>query len=215
MPREVGGRLSFVNDPVSSIVVGSLLGDAYVYRNGTLQIEHALSQRAYVEWKYRQLASAAGKPPKEVERVDRRNGKHYWSLRFYTRALFREQQKDFYVEGIKRVPPQIADWLDPLALAVWFMDDGGRSGQKRQSMIWNVASFNSEDHDRLQKALLNLYGLETTIQRAGKGIHLYVRSVSARRFMEIIHPYIIPSMLYKLPLDPVTTEMKIEATLTP
>ena len=38
-------------DPwIKSIAIGCLLGDGYVYPNGTLQIDHSWSQRAYVEW---------------------------------------------------------------------------------------------------------------------------------------------------------------------
>jgi hypothetical protein len=31
----------------------------------------------------------------------------------------------FYKNGIKKIPSNIADYLTPLALAVWISDDGG------------------------------------------------------------------------------------------
>ena len=53
-----------------SVVVGSLLGDAYLYPNGTLQIEHSLGQESYVRWKYEKLVGIAGKGPVTVQRYD-------------------------------------------------------------------------------------------------------------------------------------------------
>lgn len=192
---------------IKSIVTGCLLGDGYVYPNGTLQIDHSWSQRAYVEWKYSRLSQVAGKPPRRVERTDRRNAKTYASLRFYTRAVFVEERTLFYFEGDKRVPSDIEDRLDPLALAVWYMDDGGRGGHTKLGMVWNVSSFPTQDREALQGGLLDRYGIKTTVQRAGTGVHLYIRAASAARFIEIVRPHVIPSMLYKLPLDPVTTEI--------
>lgn len=147
----------------------------------------------------------AGKPPRRVERIDRRNGSRYASIRFYTRAVFRSERSEFYVDGRKQVPAAISDCLDPLALAVWYMDDGGRGGRTPLGMVWNVTSFSPNEWERLRNALKSRYEIETTIQRAGKGVHLYIRSASAARFVEVVRPFVIPSMSYKLPLDPVTT----------
>ena len=204
MPREVDGRSSRP-DTVLSVVVGSLLGDGYVYPNGTLQIDHAWKQREYVEWKYQQLVGIAGKSPRRVERWDKRTERSYVSLRFYTKAIFKQERMAFYADGVKGIPSDIDKWLDPLTVAVWFMDDGGRGGNTRHGMVFNVATFSSKDQELLQGTLKDRYGLETTLQHAGRGTHLYVRAASAVRFVEIVGPHIIPSMLYKLPFDPVTT----------
>ena len=167
MPREVGGKSS-TEQTLRSIAVGSLLGDGYTYPNGTLQIEHAWGQRSYVHWKYSQLIPVAGKPPKRVDRWDKRTERFYSSLRFYTRAVFKEERNAFYAHGVKEVPGAIGDWLDPLALAVWFMDDGGRGGRTRLGMVFNVASFSPSSRELLQRTLLDLYGIQTTLQRAGE-----------------------------------------------
>jgi hypothetical protein len=214
MSREVGGR-SFIDPRIKSIAIGSLLGDAYVYPNGTMQIDHSWTQRDYVEWKYSSLSEVAGKPPRRVERVDRRNNKTYFSMRFYTRAVFGLERALVYPEGSKRVPAGIVELLDPLALSVWYMDDGGRGGRTPLGMVWNVSSYRAQDRELLREALLDRYGVATTLQRAGTGTHLYIRAQSAAVFVEIVRPFLIPSMLYKLPLDPVTTETNVSARPLP
>lgn len=111
----------------------------------------------------------AGKPPRRVERLDRRNNKTYFSMRFYTRAVFRLERTLFYIEGTKRVPADIVELLDPLALSVWYMDDGGRGGRTPLGMVWNVSSYQAEDRELLRQVLLDRYGIVTTLQRAGTG----------------------------------------------
>ena len=72
-----------------SIVVGSLLGDAYLTPNGSLQIEHCLEHAAYVAWKYERLKGIVGKPPRIIERFDPRTSRIYRSLRFYSKAVLK------------------------------------------------------------------------------------------------------------------------------
>ena len=55
-----------------SVIIGSLLGDAYLYPNGTLQIEHSFAQASYVAWKYEKLLGITGKSPVAVTRHDPR-----------------------------------------------------------------------------------------------------------------------------------------------
>ena len=61
MPWEVVGSFINLSPETQSVIIGSLLGDAYLYQNGTLQIEHCLEQAAYTFWKYEKLNSIAGK----------------------------------------------------------------------------------------------------------------------------------------------------------
>lgn len=166
-------------------------------RLGDSEITFGGNTSSYLRWQE--------KPPRRVARLDKRNGQQTFSLRFYTRAVFRIERELFYAESGKHVPATIEELLDPTALAVWFMDDGGRGGRTPRGMVWNVTSFKSNDRELLRLALANRYGIETTLQNAGNGIHLYVRSRSAPTLIDLIREEIISSMMYKLPLDPVTT----------
>jgi sRNA-binding regulator protein Hfq len=191
-----------------SIVVGSLLGDAYLYPNGTLQIEHSLDQASYVWWKYEKLRGIAGKLPTAVQRYDARYSKTYQSLRFYTRAVLKELRFEFYRDRRKVIPARIVEWFDPLALAVWFMDDGGRGARTPKGLVINTSGFSADEQLLLQRALAERFGVSVSIHTVGRGFQLYVKVESFDRFAELISPYLLPQMSYKLPVDPVTTEGK-------
>ena len=188
-----------------SVVVGSLLGDAYLYPNGTLQIEHSLDQAGYVAWKYEKLQGIAGKAPVTVERYDSRTDRVYRSMRFYTKAHLKLYRGVFYHDRKKVIPAEIRDLLDPIALSVWFMDDGGRGARTPKGLVFNTSCYSEPEQALLRAALAERYGVEVSIHRVGKGFQLYVRARAFERFVSVVAPHVVPLMRYKLPIDPVTT----------
>lgn len=188
-----------------SVVIGTLLGDGYLTPNGSLQVEHCLAQAAYTRWKYEMLQGIAGKLPKTVERFDRRTLKTYRSVRFYTKAVLKDFRSGFYQDRKKIVPRHLGDILDPLAVAVWFMDDGGRGARTPRGLVFNTSCYSAAEQVLLKDLLHDLFGLVLSIHQHGKGFQLYVKAESFSRFSELISPHLIASMRYKLPVDPVTT----------
>ena len=188
-----------------SVVVGSLLGDAYLYPNGTLQIEHSLGQASYVRWKYEKLVGIAGKGPVTVQRYDPRTDRVYRSVRFYTKALLKQFRDVFYRDRRKFIPTQVGDLLDPMALSVWFMDDGGRGARTPKGLVFNTSCYSQAEQVALQSVFAERFGVEVSIHKVGRGFQVYVRSRSFQRFVSIVSPHIVPQMRYKLPIDPVTT----------
>ena len=188
-----------------SVVVGSLLGDAHLTRNGSLQIEHGIAQAGYVSWKYEMLRVVAGKPPRIVERYDNRTAKTYRSVRFYSRTVLRSFRDVFYRDRRKIVPDGIGTLLDPLAVAVWFMDDGGRGGNTPRGLVFNTSGFSADEQIVLRSALKQRFGIEANIHLVGSGFQLYVTARSYSQFYELVSPHLVAQMRYKLPVDPVTT----------
>ena len=187
-----------------SIVIGSLLGDAYLTPNGSLQIEHCLNQEAYVRWKYEKLIGIVGKPPKMVKRYDVRTDKTYRSIRFYTKAVLKEFRASFYKEK-KILPEDLGEFLDPLSMAVWFMDDGSRGARTPKGMVFNTSAYSAEEQKFLQTLLIEKFGVQTSVHKVGKGFQLYIKAQSFEKFRELIFPNLIAEMRYKVPDDPVTT----------
>lgn len=185
-----------------AIIIGTLLGDGYLTSNGSLQVEQ--KDRPYVEWKYEELRGIAGKPPRFILRFDKRTGKNTFAWRFYTRTVLKEYRECFYPQGARVVPCNIKDLLtDSLALATWYMDDGGRGGNTPKGMIFTVSGYSSEDQRRLKNCLKTNFGIEITIHA---NRDLYVPANQAEKFAELVRPHIIPVMRYKIPFDPVTTD---------
>ena len=185
-----------------SIIIGSILGDGYVRimpkrRNAFLEINHSYKAKEYVEWKYEQLKSIAGSEPKM------RKGKgDRVAFRFYTRQHpeITELFQAFYQAGKKMIPETFT--LDPLALAVWYMDDGSKC---RDSDVYlNTQQFKHEHQERLIN-ILEQHEIKCRMNKDKQYYRLRILKESLPKFRELIEKHIVPSMKYKLSYDPVET----------
>jgi hypothetical protein len=199
-----------VSSREKEIIIGTILGDGHIAmqkNNARLEIGHSFKQKEYVDWKYKELSSFPSKEPHIVTINDPRYNKTYKQYRFKTRAngLFTELHGLFYQERKKIIPKDISSLLNSsLSLAVWFMDDGGRRNDC-YGLFLNTLSFTKEEHIILQECLLKNFSLESRLHWISDGYRLYIPSSSAKHFCELVYPYIIPSMQYKLSFNPVTT----------
>jgi hypothetical protein len=193
------------------IVIGSLLGDASLKlttRSWCVQFLQSDKQKEYLFWKYRALRRIATNTPQRWMHFDPRYGKTYSFWKFQTRCLeeINQLRRVFYRNARKIVPRNIKNILTaPLSLAVWYMDDGGRR-QDCHGMFLNTLSFVKAEQIKLQYCLQQNFGIKSRTHWISDGYRLYVPSSDAKKFCKIIGPYIIPSMQYKLPYNPVTTE---------
>ncbi len=175
------------------ILVGCLLGDAYLTKLGKIQIEQSEKQKEYVDWKYQELASISySSGPKKVIRFEKRDNRVTKSYRFWTRQYFRKWREIFYRDNCKIYPKDLTKWITPLSIAIWHMDDGCYS---KGNCIFSTESFDLESRQELAKRL-KTFEIETILMSNGK---LRVRKNSLPKFFELIRPYIHPSMYYKLP----------------
>jgi LAGLIDADG DNA endonuclease family len=185
-----------------SIIIGTILGDGYLRivsgkKNALLEVNHSFSQKEYVDWKYAMLQTVCKSGPKS-----RKSNGTRIAYRFNTKqhpemtTLFRA----FYGEGKKRIPKNLT--LDPVMLAVWFMDDGSRC--RASDVYLNTQQFVQEDQERLQ-AMLAEFQVESSLNKDKEYLRIRIKKSSIPHLHEIISPYIIPSMTYKLGYDPVET----------
>ncbi len=173
------------------LLIGTILGDAYITLLGKIRIEHSVKQREYVSWKYKQLKNIAYQAqPKEIVHKNRK-GNAYPALYFLLRQYFRPWRAIFYKERQKIFPKGLL--LQPLSLAVWYMDDGCWTGTK---CVISTESFKGEYAEHMQQSLYMQYGIETVVGKNGK---MVIRKKSHETFFRLIEPYIIPCMRYKLP----------------
>ena len=113
-----------------AIILGTLLGDGCLERNGTwtrLRLEHGSSQKSYLEWKNEELKSLITGSVMKMHYYHKINKRFYDSVRAYTFSdkMFDYYRNIFYFNKKKVIPKNIESLLvNPLSLAVWFMDDG-------------------------------------------------------------------------------------------
>ncbi len=103
----------------------------------------------------------------------------------------------FYVNGVKIIPLCIEEYLSPLALAIWIMDDGCRASS---GLKLATNSFTLTDIQFMCDVLTRKYGLTCSVNSAGvEGQYcISIHKSSMHHLASIVGPYIHPSMKYKL-----------------
>ena len=192
-----------------AILVGSLLGDGTLRKQGTrinalFEVNHAIHSKDYVDWKWQHFQAYVSTPPKS-----RKGNGLRVAYRFTTQSLpiFTSYYVWFYKNRRKVVPQDLV--LDPIALAVWFMDDGSRS---RSACYFNTQQFSREEQEFLQNLFLETYGIESALNRDKQYLRLRITTESTKRLVDLIRPHVLPCFRYKLSDDPVTTYPKGEAS---
>jgi len=178
-----------------SLIIGTILGDGYLRiiprrKNAFLEVNHSANQRDYVNWKYQILHSIVKSGPKE-----RKGNGFRIACRFYTQCLpeITELFSYFYHEHKKVIPDNLV--IDKLSLAVWFMDDGSKSGG---SIYLNTQQFSLSDQQKLQKILLEQFGIKSNLNKDKIYTRIRIITADSKKFCDIIREIIPKSMEYKL-----------------
>lgn len=179
-----------VTDKQFQIIIGSLLGDAYISNLGKIQFEQCDKQKEYLEWKFEQLKSISYEKIGKVKRV--RNDKTYYSYRFFSRQFFRPLRDKFYLNGKKIINMGMLEKISPLSLAVWHMDDGHLE-VKRKRIIIATDGFNGDDLGKLRLMLDKKFGIKTAVKEK----KLLLNQKETAKFLEIIGKYKISCMRHK------------------
>lgn len=184
------------------IIVGKLLGDGCLETaNGKtyrLKFQHGWSQKAYVDWLYEELQDIASSFPKiKYQKVNNKEYVKYWFNTSYTPSL-RFYAHQFYRNRRKIVPKFIVRWLTPLAVAIWFMDDGSIKSKDCRARYINTQCYDDVSLKMLQEAFEKNYHIKTTLRKQLEGKQIYIPSSEISKFYNVISDYIIPSMKYKL-----------------
>ena len=203
-------RIGPHNEDVYSVIIGSLLGDGYANKRSgegvRICYRQSIKQKEYLFWLYTFFFNrgyTSNLQPRQYTRtIKSKEGKVYYGYEFntFTFRSFSLIHKMFYKNGKKVIPLNIYEYLTPLALAVWIMDDGCwvSSGVRIATN-----SFKLEEVEILNNVLKSKYNLETTIQNIWlqNQYSIYIKKESVNNLRNIVGPYIHSSMLYKLGVD--------------
>lgn len=179
-----------------SLLIGSMLGDgrlAHRVHATNYAENHCAVQRDYAEWKRQEWGAWVRNDLKPV--IWKKNGKEFPGVRFHTVAhrLLNEWQSMFYpVKGPKRFPCEVVTQVDPLALAVWYMDDGCADW-------WPLITV-CDESSQIGNQVLDHLGLKARWRNdtSSTGRLIIEGEVNAHRFIELVRPHIPECMDYKL-----------------
>jgi ubiquinol-cytochrome c reductase cytochrome b subunit len=192
---------------IISIIFGSLLGegDVEIKKDGTrITFFQEAMHVKYLLWLHNQLATAGYCNP-TVPTIGKRlgkKGKVRKTIRFvtWTYTSFDWIYDLWYVNGVKVVPQSIGDYLTPLALAIWVMDSGVKASVAEGAGLKFTNCFSYSDCLLLVQVLHKNFGLKATIQSTGVSsqYRIYIPKESMVELRNIVGPFIIPEMKYKL-----------------
>jgi recombination protein RecA len=116
----------------------------------------------------------------------------------------------YWGDGKKHLTDDVIKLLSPLALAIWYMDDGcftlrskglqARTAGGSGRIEIGVEAMSPGSRDRLVDYLRDIHGVEARwfLSGTAQKAVLQLTTAGTARFQEIVAPYIHPSMDYKL-----------------
>lgn len=197
-----------------SILIGMILGDGYLQKgknSSTLKIEHSTQQLEYLKYKRELLIKIFGGKHPDIHirsRVDSRNNHTYHQCWLSKTEKYLKILRDrIYLNGKKEYTEAILKKLTPEGLAIWYMDDGGNGSiyiSKKTGKISSCVTYLCTDCSFEQASIIrdyfkNTYDVEFKLYNIRKDQYrLCANTSNSRKFVELIRPYIIPEMQYKI-----------------
>ncbi|KJX75378.1 intein-containing recombinase RecA [Mycobacterium lepromatosis] len=198
-----------LSDQQFQVVLGSLMGDGHLSpnfcdRNGArFRFGHSCKQLEYLQWKTALMGN--------IRHTVRENAMGASFVDFTPLPELVELQRAVYLgDGKKFFSEEYLKALTPLALAIWYMDDGSRTvrskGVKECTATGSgrieicVDAMTEGTRARLRDYLCDTHGFDVRLRdvgAAGKAVLVFATAATAK-FQALVAPYVAPSMEYKL-----------------
>lgn len=199
-------RIGPHNLNVIEVIIGNLLGNGHLEKRykgiGTRLIVEQKNQNVeYLMWLYKFFYSrgyCTSLKPKIFKRI-RKHNTIYYGIKFntYTFSSLNWLHESFYSkDNIKHLPISLLKfYLNPKVLAIWFMDDGSKLGSS-----FKIATnyFKLNELEQLCDLLYNKFNLNCSLHKDKLYWTIYIKKCSAKHFSNLIEPYMLDSMKYKL-----------------
>ena len=191
------------------LILGSLMGDGCLSpntrgRSGTrFRMGHGAKQAAYLDWKVEMLGNIP------CSRSTNATGAVFADVHPLP-ELAELHEAVYFGDGKKHLTWEYLKALTPLALAVWYMDDGcftlrskgvqerTKGGTGRIEIC--VEAMSPGSRQRLVDYLRDSRGLDVMLTERGARRQSFLRfsTASTEKFQRLVAPYVHPSMEYKL-----------------
>lgn len=210
-------RIGPHNKEVLDIIICSMLGDFWAdtvegtFLNSTrFQIEQSIKNSAYIHHLtlyFYNLGYCSRPVPGLVKKFDKSKvfeveNRFNYRLTLFTFTNLTWIYESFYITvgGLNKkiVPFFISEYLTPIGLAHWIMQDGNY--QKGQGIKIATNSFTYEECKFLSSIITSKYNLKTSVVKTGKFNQwcITIWKDSLPKLIKLVDPYFIPEMRYKL-----------------
>jgi hypothetical protein len=199
-----------INTIQKQFLIGCILGDGCLYKdsensNYKLSFGHCKAQEQYFHWKIMMMDPFING---FRESNDKRGNSIMLQAATITHKDFNYFAKLFYTHDRKKIIPDNLDmFFTPLSLAVWIMDDGNLN--EGVNMRIATMSFTEQENYKLQDYLKRCFDLNSKVmgfKYKGKQYYqLTLNKKNTQKLSDIIRPYIVDCMKYKLMPESSTT----------
>lgn len=191
------------------LIIGSVLGDGTIARQGAYSCSHSTKQADYHKHKRGALASIhSGKFQHAIHKAQGADGECHESLHFTTgcNKFCAELRRIYYPQGKKIFPYTfLMEQMTAEALAYWYMDDGTacwddryKSGSSGAQII--TLGYTRKEQFAMQALLSAKFDLcSKLVYREEKDGYIQeFPTIETPKLFTLVRPYVIPSMMYKI-----------------
>lgn len=196
-----------------SLLIALLIGDGTISSNYVFKLSHSTLQREYLEWKVGLLNKYGIKNNGVKEYISKcgyNTGKSVLYSQMSLIPTIKALRRSIYTPK-KTITRKLLEWLNPLGLAIWYMDDGCinvNTSKQRSSIQHTIKIATCVDDDTI-KTIINyfdeVWGIHFRPFKEGNNTYSVASSseLDCERFIKIVKPYIeqVPSFLYKIRKD--------------
>jgi recombination protein RecA len=196
-----------------SLLIALLIGDGTISSNYVFKLSHSTLQREYLEWKVGLLNKYGIKNNGVKEYISKcgyNTGKSVLYSQMSLIPTIKALRRSVYTPK-KTITRKLLEWLNPLGLAIWYMDDGCinvNTSKQRSSIQHTIKIATCVDDDTI-KTIINyfdeVWGIHFRPFKEGKNAYSIASSseLDCEKFIKIVKPYIeqVPSFLYKIRKD--------------
>lgn len=134
------------------------------------------------------------------------NHKESWMLRIKAHPYFNKKYHHFYDDYKNRIASKEAlNWITPNGIANWYMCDGyvclvGRTKGviKNRRIDFCTDRYNLNTIKSMKDMFNKRFDIQTSIVKRGKFYRLRVCQNSYEKFINLVYPYMVDTMMYKL-----------------
>lgn len=201
-----------VNKESRNLLIALLLGDGTISNNNVFKLSHGYKQKEYLEWKIQKLKDH-GLKCNGLKDYTSSSGYNKGSVVYYTQLkinpFIKLLRRIVYKPKKNYCKRQLLNRLNPLGLAIWYMDDGHinirKTGDKIHGFYIKIATCISKENNQiLIDYFKEVWNVNFYTFSEGKGTYsLCCGTKEGLKFINIIKPYVesCPSMTYKIQYD--------------
>ncbi len=188
-----------------AVLIGTVLGDAFLQstgkKNARLRLEHGYRQKHYLLWKVGIFPRLFQGEPSYIERIHPKTKRsyQYWRHQSNSSPVLGSWHRILYPEGCKRIPDNLRELLiEPLGLAVWYMDDGYYYPKDRNSYIY-LGRVSKHEAQIAQRTIKDNFSVRSRVyDKKSKGFALFFSVAETKKLHKLLRSYMLPEFDYKL-----------------